>query len=527
MAQGVKDNESLNLQRAREALDEEDYEKAEDFLWAEINDVNPTNGYAYYELSEIYRVFELYDDAIEMADEALKLLPKRDKVFKSEAYSTRGVAYLELGDTVRGVADLEKSIDLNETYYALRQLGYVYAAMGNYAKSDEFGRKMIEMDPMDSRGELRLGMNAYYQEQYETAALHFDKAINIDNKYWYNYVWRAENNVSLKRYEAAVDDAIQSIYLYDAENGGYSNYSIAILDSVANIDETLVFPRLKIEENKDDYYLMPLVAGEIYEGREQYADAIKMYKEALNRAPKDSYVAYSLALPYVDLQLFEEALKYIDIAIENDTTDAEYRRLRGDLNSFLLRKQEAVVDYTAWVKAEPENYSAYQCRGNAYHRAKDIDAALDDYSACLSLCPENSWARLLRGFIYMNKGEQARARLDFEIVVDQDTILEKMNGAPLALYFLGQKEKATQLMQAALKASDDVYSNYLAALLYSVMGDCTSAMTYLRAAMEKGYYLRAAKMDPLFENLWSTDEFVALQQEFEEKIEKRRREVLE
>jgi len=103
--------------------------------------------------------------------ESIKKLLAIDKI-NPDAYYTRGIAFLEYGDTAAAVNDLLKAVEQNQQYYeAYVQLGELYALRKD-PMAEMYFRNALNIRPKSKEALYMLGM--YYQETEK-----FDKAIAV------------------------------------------------------------------------------------------------------------------------------------------------------------------------------------------------------------------------------------------------------------------------------------------------------------------------------------------------------------
>jgi len=130
-------------------------------------DTESTN--ALIKLAELHIIFRDYKKALNYIDQALKideLVPK--------AYYLRGISLLENGDTIKGIRNFQKAIDVDNNYFdAHLQLGMLYAGKKNKLAVD-YLNNALNIDPDNT--EVTYYLALYYQEIGE-----YDKAIQSYN----------------------------------------------------------------------------------------------------------------------------------------------------------------------------------------------------------------------------------------------------------------------------------------------------------------------------------------------------------
>lgn len=147
IAQDIKRPDSYNYIRGVEALQNEKYEEALDYLNKEIHDF-PKNGYAFSWLSLLYNNQAEYGRSLTASDQAVKFIPKKDKEYRSFAFLTRADTYRKLGRDEKALDDynqlLKEQPDCADAYENRAQL---YYERGEYSLADKDYQKIISIDP--------------------------------------------------------------------------------------------------------------------------------------------------------------------------------------------------------------------------------------------------------------------------------------------------------------------------------------------------------------------------------------------
>lgn len=160
---------------------------------------------------------------------------------------------------------------------------------------------------------------------------------------------------------------------------------------------------------------------------------------------------------------------------------------------------------------------SYYKRGWFKDHSGKIDEAIEDYTMAITLQPNDAYLYLNRGVLLSQKGDKKKADEDFKQVVRLDSVPDAPECAFYAYYYLGDRDKAIETLNKALK-KEDKGNYYDAACLYSIMGDKEKAIFYLRKALENGYRIFAhIKRDRDLNNIRTTTEYKALMAEYEQK----------
>lgn len=455
---------------------------------------------------------EEFGRALTAANVAVKKIPSKDKEYKAFAYGTRAQVYLNLEDTIQALKDYSQAINIvpdDDRFY--NQRAQVYYEQGKYDLADKDYLKMISLKEGDVMGYMGIGRNANAQKRYEDAIKQFDYVVKLEPNYSSAYSFRAESYIGLKKYNEAIDDVISALGIDRDRKAFYELQELA--DSA--FEQTVA--KLKVQKIKEsneqswDYDL-----GIVYERAAKYNKAIAYYKESLEKE-SNIITASRISSCYDDLGDYDKALEYCNQAIALDSVKANYLYEKANILDNAGRTQEAIKTMSDYIANTPDEPAGYYQRGWFKDHSGDIEGALEDYTMAITLQPNEAYAYLNRGVLYRLKGENAKAESDFKQVVRLDSIPEEAECSFYAYYYLGQKDKAIEILNTILD-KDKKGNCYDAACLYSVMGEKEKALSYLRQSLEDGYRRFAhIKRDRDLNNIRNTEEFKVLLKEYEEK----------
>lgn len=511
LADNIKRPDSYNYTRGVEAINNNNAEEALDYLNKEIND-HPDNGYAFAWIALVRNYNEEFGRALTAANVAVKKIPSKDKEYKAFAYGTRAQVYLNLEDTIQALKDYSQAINIvpdDDRFY--NQRAQVYYEQGKYDLADKDYLKMISLKEGDVMGYMGRGRNANAQKRYEDAIKQFDYVVKLEPNYSSAYSFRAESYIGLKKYNEAIDDVISALGIDRDRKAFYELQELA--DSA--FEQTVA--KLKVQKIKEpneqswDYDL-----GIVYERAAKYNKAIAYYKESLEKE-SNIITASRISSCYDDLGDYDKALEYCNQAIALDSVKTNYLYEKANILDNAGRTQEAIKTMSDYIANTPDEPAGYYQRGWFKDHFGDIEGALEDYTMAITLQPNVAYAYLNRGVLYRLKGENAKAESDFKQVVRLDSIPEEAECSFYAYYYLGQKDKAIEILNTILD-KDKKGNCYDAACLYSVMGEKEKALSYLRQSLEDGYRRFAhIKRDRDLNNIRNTEEFKVLMKEYEEK----------
>lgn len=511
LADNIKRPDSYNYTRGVEAINNNNAEEALDYLNKEIND-HPDNGYAFAWIALVRNYNEEFGRALTAANVAVKKIPSKDKEYKAFAYGTRAQVYLNLEDTIQALKDYSQAINIvpdDDRLY--NQRAQVYYEQEKYDLADKDYQKMISLKAGDVMGYMGIGRNANAQKRYGDAIKQFDYVVKLDQNYSSAYSFRAESYIGLKKYNEAIDDVITALGIDKDRKAFYELQEFA--DSA--FEQTVAKLKVqKIKEPNEQSWAYDL--GVVYERAAKYNKAIAYYKESLEKE-SNIITASRISSCYDDLGDYDKALEYCDQAIALDSVKSDYLYQKANILDNAGRSKEAIRVMGEYIANNPDMAEGYYRRGWFEDHSGNVEEAIEDYTMAITLEPNEAYAYLNRGVLYRLKGENAKAESDFKQVVRLDSIPEEAECSFYAYYYLGQKDKAIEVLNTMLD-KDKKGNCYDAACLYSVMGEKEKALSYLRQSLEDGYRRFAhIKRDRDLINIRNTEKFKVLLKEFEEK----------
>lgn len=511
LADNIKRPDSYNYSRGVEAINNNNAEEALDYLNKEINE-HPDNGYAFAWIALVRNYNEEFGRALTAANVAVKKIPSKDKEYKAFAYGTRAQVYLNLEDTIQALKDYSQAINVmpdDDRLY--NQRAQVYYEQEKYDLADKDYQKMISLKAGDVMGYMGIGRNANAQKRYGDAIKQFDYVVKLDQNYSSAYSFRAESYIGLKKYNEAIDDVITALGIDKDRKAFYELQELA--DSA--FEQTVAkLKAQKIKEPNEQSWAYDL--GVVYERAAKYNKAIAYYKESLEKE-SNIITASRISSCYDDLGDYDKALEYCDQAIALDSVKSDYLYQKANILDNAGRSKEAIRVMGEYIANNPDMAEGYYRRGWFEDHSGNVEEAIEDYTMAITLQPNVAYAYLNRGVLYRLKGENAKAESDFKQVVRLDSIPEEAECSFYAYYYLGQKDKAIEILNTILD-KDKKGNCYDAACLYSVMGEKEKALSYLRQSLEDGYRCFAhIKRDRDLNNIRNTEEFKVLMKEYEEK----------
>lgn len=517
-AMGQTKEDSYNIQRGVENLYDHETSSALEWFEKEIRE-NPSNAYAFYYLAFTLSWDDEHGKALKAVNQAIPLMPKKDKKGLGLCYGLRARITMSLGDYASSLTDYAQAIKLNPKDASLyTDRGDVYYQLERYDLSNEDYLTAIKLDPGDAVGYLRMGRNFIALKEYDLAIKSLDYAIKLDGNNARSYAFRAEAYMEKKMWNEATDDIVQALLLDRSDRK-----ALYLMFNLSDEAAILIQAKLQIQANKNPHDPMWYVyIGGLYEKKNLYREAISYYKQANERDVAPFILEY-ISNCYFQLGYYQQALVYVNKAIAIDEKEEDFVLLKGNIYNEMGNQAEAVKVMDQYIIMEPEHYYGYYRRGWFKDNQGDHQGAINDYTLSIALNPQYAYAYEGRGRCYELSGQHDKAVTDFKKVIELDTVPESGSCAQYAYFYLGEKEKAKAFMQRYLdnaEENDMDGGHYDAACLYSLMGETDKALEHLRQSLERGYRRFAhIESDRDLENIRSLSAFKTLIKEYKQKHE--------
>lgn len=510
----VKEPDTYNYRRGVETIREGDAEKGIDLLNREIQE-HPKNGYAYLWIGAARGRRAEYGKAMTAINYALKYLPKKDKSNVAWAYKLRALTYLNLEDTVAALADYAQAIKTAPDvldYYEER--ADIYFEQKQFDLSNEDYLQMIKIEPGNTDGYMGYGRNLREQGKLDEAIEQFSYAFKLDKDFSQALAFRAECYAKQKKYEEAVADMIKAI---EMDENRKAIYQLVYIDK-EGVDFAVAQLKVQMAKNPNTPYWF-VFAGMIYEKQKMFRKAIAMY-EKTKTLDADSWYDAEISDCYFEMGDFTNALRYMRIVLEADSTDSYSMMKIADIYNEMDSVNLALEWATKGINLTPDQHSWYYRRGWYADKAGRWDEAIEDYNMAITINPQYAYALLCRAQLYHFQGKEELARKDFEKVIAIEPWPREDDNpcAQYAYFYLGDTAKAIAFTDSVLIMHPD--NLYDAACIYSLIGDTTTSLSYLRKAFE-GCFRRFAHLrkDDDMKNLRATQGYQVLRDEYWQKYQ--------
>lgn len=509
-----------NLTRAAECITNKDIDTAKEYLNKELQN-NPYSVTGLDLLGYIYFRDREYGKAISLFDKAIEYGRKKDKDDLSIVYYHRAGIHAVLGDTVKSISDYKESISLNPNNpQALEELADIYFYIGNYDYSNSTYKQLMKLDSGNPYPYYGIARNAYFNNDYHEARKYIHKGELLDSDKERSYIMRMRVESMAKNYSQTLEYAIKAIKENNTNSEAYSE----IMNLTDIIYQTVVDRIIKQSFLEKENDIWNILLSHVYMQKSEYNKAIECLTPIINSESENKLLAIYLTAVCNDcLYKDEEVVKLMNIAIEIDSTDADFYYHRAYSSFFLQDFDLAEQDFKKAMELNKEyGYFCYYMLGWIKEMDKDYEAALSCYDMSIALNNAYAYSYMMKGFIlkdYLNK--QKEAEQAFLNCIELDKGIEQSTCRQYAYVGLGDFDKAIAINDSIIaKFSQDAGVYYDAACLYSRMGKQEEAILFLRKCLENGYLrIKHIESDNDLDSIKMTSEYHLLLEQFKNKKE--------
>lgn len=477
-----------NYQKAEEVMREKgDVKKAMEYLRKQL-DIDPEHMDSYLMMMGLYRNEKEYGSALQVANKALKINPKKSNVSDGLLYWWRSVIYEEMGDNTKAAADMEKAVKVTKKGRdrSWRDIMIAYAQMKydstDYAGADAVYKILLKDDETDQLAMVGMARNCLGRKDAAGAVDILEKCKAYDSEYSEIYRYLMQAYKEMREENKAVDAAVK--YLEYAED------SIDEVWDILNNNYPYAVAKLKEMSRQSSGYgsAWNYFLAKLHEEAHKYEQAVKAYSILIEEYGYDAELMMDRSNCYSSLGHSELAIQDMNEVISKEKENLYFYDARACHYRYAGMYEDAIEDFSKVIELYPTSGYGYYNRGWCYELSGNDEEAMKNYNEGLEIDRSYPYLFLMRGELRLKQGNQDGAKEDFEMVVKLDTSVTDGSCRHYALHFLGKDDEAKEWMDKLIAEDPDDSGNYYdMACLYSRMGKLDEAVDALRTALEKGY----------------------------------------
>jgi tetratricopeptide (TPR) repeat protein len=299
----------------------------------EANKKMPGQAYLYNCWGLILDDLNKTDSAILLYEAALTLSPKWAIPFSNlGAVMQKKKKYLPSEDY------LKKAINLDSNYaMAYNNLGYLYSEINKINDAEKLFRKAIEIDSNLKFAYLNLAVLLKGEKKYMESLVLLDKSIKIDPEFKLGLLSLAEINIILKNYEIA-EFSLKKVIEIDPNNSEIY-FNLGLLYQIQKKFQLAENCYLFAWDINPKLFEAIKRLGEVLYEQQKYTESIAYYQKAIKFNKEKGNIYYNISCNFALLKNKSEALKYLEMAINNGFNDLNTLKNDTDLTSIRDEKR--------------------------------------------------------------------------------------------------------------------------------------------------------------------------------------------
>ena len=451
---------------------------------------DPDNYNVLFRRAHLFYGQNQYNQAMADISKALPLIPKSDSDLLCQAYTLRANIYLMTGDNQAALDDLTEACRLDPTSYTLLyQKANTEYLLGNYSEAKEDYKRLQRYHNRSLESLVGLARVAVNENNLGLANEYVDEAVALYPSEAEAYIRRASVRRLLGNMTGAVDDLILALAV-----DKNSSHAISEIVAISHVDYNAVISALSSAISQaPEVGIYIYIRASIQQAHYHYLQAAADFNEIIDRNLYNYHgIHASLAECYYGLARFEKALQEINYAIGSTADNASYYVTRSRIRLAMGDDRNAMESAMMAQEKNPDLNSALVQKGLCALAQREFNAASDYIGEATLNDPSDARLYILRGWILAHDlNRPADASTFYKRAAEATDYPESVNSLKgFALLADGDTEGARRWIDDAMSSTAvdvDGRRHFLAAALYSQLGDLDKALRMAEVALERGY----------------------------------------
>ena len=428
-----------------------------------------------------------YTAALEDVNQALMITPKTDKELRFDEYILRARISDARQDYNGELADLRLAQELQPKSLACTDMiGKASLKVGNLNAAEKAFKSILRAESMNYDAMYGLAQVELARGNAKAAETHVTKAVELFRVVPQVFINRADIYARMGNISDAVRDLLNGMAVGDGGNAVQQLFELSDknYDGVMNALDDLA------NRSQNDGTLYRYLRANIAIDHGQYSQALDDLRTVKgDESFTGSNVDYYIAKCYLEQARYDEALSYVNMALEGDSQQPEYYLVKSQAEYYsgeggrfdaameaLNRCSQSFPQYVPMLLGKAELLSA---QGND-------NEALGYLNAAVANDPGDAQALIARALVLNRRGNEKLATRDLNTVALMGDDLYDLKG--IAQSMLGRDNDAFRWLDKITSKTERGGENfYLAALFMTLRGDNYRALDFLQKAINYGY----------------------------------------
>ena len=422
----------------------------------------------------------------------------------------------QIGDHIKAIDGLSAVLESNpQHHYAALVRGDCYRAIKNYSMAVTDYSLFLSFYPDDFNAIVRRADALLATNRIELAHADLDDALDLEKANFDAYLIRSKLFLKEEKLDLALTECQKAVRLNNQKPDGFGVLA-QIYQRLCNYDSAIEeYSRsAELSKSTDDQANYLYQRGTCFYEMEKFDKALADFKKACQLRPNHAgtwiwsaatsarneqwseaitglqtaiAIRPSAAQQYQELgkPVAEKAINFFDRQQQRGKSQPSLFRQRGLAYQFLGQHEQAVVNYSQALEAEPKHHETLVRRGQVYSSQGDHQAATKDFSKVIHVDQANHAARYCRALSLLGQGRIDQARADLMIAIKIDPtppsyhillaeINQKVGNTPAALESYGNAiqrdptDAATYRRRGTVHVSAQNYLNAISDFTHSI-----------------------------------------------------------
>lgn len=306
----------------------------------------------------------------------------------ANAHNGVGIAYDQMGDTVKAIQNYSKAIQLDTMcYYAYWNRGLIYVAQQKYNEALEDYEKAARRDIGDAKFYDDYGLCLYYTGFKEQALVNFNRSLELNDNRLITLYHRAFIYQELQREPDAVNDYKTIVGLDSTYSDAWAELGRIRLNHGEYADCAAAYDRaISSWSSCANCYF-----GRAYANQELgfYNKALEDYETYLRLVPDYPGAYNNMGSVYLALKDTAKALSNYNKAIELNSNDLTTYTNRAIIYRGKGNYKAAEEDYFSAIRIDSSEASTYAYLGMNYSNQKNYRKAIYWCEKAVSISPRD------------------------------------------------------------------------------------------------------------------------------------------
>lgn len=279
-----------------------------------------------------------------------------------------------------------------------------------------------QSDSLELAQVLDLVINDKSAEALKSVKVIHDKRHSVES-----YLYYAEALWGMKKYKEAIEMNMQAREEFAESSDLFNQFGMFLTMVDMNDEAVLAFTdALELATNDDQRLSLYMNRGASYCQIRNFQEGNRDFQKAFSMDTTNVSVMTNLSVTYSELGKTKEGIEILKKALQYELTPFDKVGILanlGFLNQELGEHAIAIDYYNQVLGIDPKEALGYSNRSFNFMMVGELEKAMIDIDKSIDLYPENDYAYMVKGKIYLKQGKTKQACKQFEMALERNFTL--------------------------------------------------------------------------------------------------------